>query len=642
MTTTDRIGQLLGNYRLTRLLGQGGFADVYLAEHVHLKTQAAIKVLHTQLTSEYVLHFRGEARTIAHLEHPHIVKILDFGVEETIPYFVMVYAPNGTLRQRYPRGIPLPAERIVGYVKQVASALQYAHSQKIIHRDVKPENLLLGRKDEVLLSDFGIALLTPSTRTQSLFGQNGPSEMAGTLPYMAPEQLQGKPLPASDQYALGVMVYEWLCGMPPFTGSYMEIALQHVSALPPLLQEKDPTIPADVERVVLTALAKDPQLRFASVQAFATALEQAASGALHVPVAWQVLPTQLASDVHLPQEHSVYQAPPLALRGGVAQSAYGQQGLSGPAPAPSGGQGPLTASAPLPSVSEYSPQGLTPVVPPVLPPDLQHVPAGQPPFQPAPIQSAPKAAQPPRHFSRWLIIANVAVLLLLLGGGILAYATIYQPYVQNLQQQRATLQHQLAVQQHQLAVALEDPYTHQGKLVLSDPLENNSKGYGWSEDAPNCVFINGTYHAIAPDARYPDYCLARTTNFSDFVFEAQMQIIKGDAGGLVFRVTTLSNGNDLYAFYIGQDRSYYLNLEKVTDYPILTQGFSSAIHQGLNQNNLIAVVAQGSSIMLYVNHQFLTKVTNSTFTSGQLGVLVVPSSQPTEVIFSNVNVWQLP
>jgi eukaryotic-like serine/threonine-protein kinase len=132
----DRVGQQLGNYRLIRLLGQGGFADVYLAEHIHLDTQAAIKVLSMRLTSDNMEHFRTEARTIARLVHPHIVRVLDFGVEDGTPYLVMDYAPQGSLRQRHPKGTRLPLTTIVDYVKQVAEALQYAHEKKLIHRDI--------------------------------------------------------------------------------------------------------------------------------------------------------------------------------------------------------------------------------------------------------------------------------------------------------------------------------------------------------------------------------------------------------------------------------------------------------------------------------------------------------------------------
>src|SRR5437899_10154128 len=117
----------------------------------------------------------------------------------------MDYAPNDTLRHRHPRGTRLPSAVFLPYVKQVASALQYAHDQKLIHRDIKPENMLLGRNNEVLLSDFGIAIMIQSSRSQHL------QDTAGTIAYMAPEQLRGKPSPASDQYALGIAVYDWLC-----------------------------------------------------------------------------------------------------------------------------------------------------------------------------------------------------------------------------------------------------------------------------------------------------------------------------------------------------------------------------------------------------------------------------------------------
>src|SRR5947209_11417648 len=145
----DRTGQQLGNYRLVRLLGQGGFADVYLGEHVYLKMPAAIKVLRTQITGDDMSGFVNEAQTIARLRHPHIIRVLDFGVHENTPFLVMDYAPKGTLRQRHPKGSRLPLSFIVLYFRQIAEALQYAHGQKLIHRDIKPENMLLGNSDEI-------------------------------------------------------------------------------------------------------------------------------------------------------------------------------------------------------------------------------------------------------------------------------------------------------------------------------------------------------------------------------------------------------------------------------------------------------------------------------------------------------------
>lgn len=269
MRSSSRMGQRFGNYRLIRFLGEGGFAEVYLGEHIHLGSQAAIKVLHGQLTSKEIDPFRAEARTLVRLIHPHIVRVLDFGIEGKTPFLVMDYAPNGTLRQLHPRGNSLPLATIILYVKQIAEALQFAHDEKIIHRDIKPENMLVGPRHDILLSDFGIAMIVQSSRYQNA------QDIAGTIAYMAPEQIHAHPRPASDQYSLGIVVYEWLCGERPFQGSFKEIAVKHTVVPPPSLLERMPTLPAVVEEVVLKALAKDPMDRFGSVWEFACALEQA-------------------------------------------------------------------------------------------------------------------------------------------------------------------------------------------------------------------------------------------------------------------------------------------------------------------------------------------------------------------------------
>jgi serine/threonine protein kinase len=268
---SDPVDQQLGNYRLVRLLGHGGFADVYLGEHIHLRTQAAIKILQMRLAEEHAAAFINEARTIAHLIHPNIVRVLDFGVQNGVPFLVMDYAPGGTLRQRMPSGNPLPPAALFPFLAQVASALQYAHQRKLVHRDIKPENMLIGVNGEVLLSDFGLALVTQSTSSRSAAAGG---DMAGTATYMAPEQVQGNPRPASDQYALAVVVYEWLTGSRPFQGTFLEVATQQVLAPTPSLRAKVPALSPAIDEVVMRAMAKDPQQRFPSVQDFATALAQ--------------------------------------------------------------------------------------------------------------------------------------------------------------------------------------------------------------------------------------------------------------------------------------------------------------------------------------------------------------------------------
>ena len=376
----DRVGQQLGNYRLNRLLGQGGFAEVYQGEHVYLKTQAAIKVLHTRLTSSEQDSFLNEARTIATLDHPHIVHVLEFGVslQDNIPFLVMTYAPNGTLRERHPRGSRLSLASILPYVKQVAAALQYAHEQKVIHRDIKPENMLLGRNYDILLSDFGIALIAQSTHSQTM------QEMAGTLAYMAPEQLHGKPRYASDQYSLAIVIYEWLSGERPFQGTFTELASQQMFAAPPPLHVKLPGISPDVEQVIMMALSKDPQQRFGSIRAFANALEQASRSdqSFLLPNA----PTILRSP-------SGNEASPL---------------MWSPMPADS-----MSLTTPNTSTPEASPVSLTPAPPPVTPiPGNLLTPVPSHPASPA--QTVP--AQPKPRLSRRTVVMGLGLGIVGLAG----------------------------------------------------------------------------------------------------------------------------------------------------------------------------------------------------------------------------------
>ena len=484
---TDRIGQQFGNYRLLRLIGHGGFADVYLGEHIYIGTQAAIKVLHTQLGNKEIERFRQEASMVARLEHPHIVRVLDFGVEDSVPFLVMSYAPNGTLRERHPRGTKLPLPLIVDYVRQVSEALQYAHNERIIHRDIKPENMLLGKHDEILLSDFGIALISQNSQSQS------EKDLAGTAAYMAPEQIDARPRPASDQYALGIIVYEWISGSCPFTGTFTEIALKHAVAPPPLLSEKMPGFSPALEQVILTALAKDPANRFATVRDFARALEQASLTATIAtdtaeaptmlfaegnrpaltPASDQVPPTLpsitppgAGISGPMPAVHSV---PPAALTPPRPQAQPGFPSTETPPGAGSSGPMPVVPPTVItpPGAGISGPMPAVPVTPPtiisqpglVLPHPSPGVPSdaattpgqadkgrrpGAPEGQgivtpfigfdaPLPLSSPTTDVPPPlpRRFSKGMLILLAGLVVLLIGGGVFSYFRFFaQPQPQ--------------------------------------------------------------------------------------------------------------------------------------------------------------------------------------------------------------------
>ena len=291
----ELVGQQLGNYRLIQSLGHGGYAEVYLGEHLRLNTPAAIKILHARLgSSEDIDRFQEEGRIVASLVHPHIVRVFDFDVAHDIPFMVMDYAPNGSLRRRHPKGERLALDTILPYVKQVAEALQYAHDQHFVHRDIKPENMLLGRNGEVLLSDFGTAQVAQNTGYQNAMQE----EVVGTVSYMAPEQFQSRSRPASDQYSLAVVIYEWLAGELPFHGSGTEVAIQHTIAPVPSLHEKRPDIGTAIEQVLMKALAKDYHERYPTIQDFAEALEHASQ----IDASFYTEPTQAI--IALPQDAS--------------------------------------------------------------------------------------------------------------------------------------------------------------------------------------------------------------------------------------------------------------------------------------------------------------------------------------------------
>ncbi len=265
----DYSGQRLGNYLALYMLGMGSFANVYLGRHIYLKTEVAIKILFERLDMDATERFLLEARFLSGQEHPHIVRMYDADVVNGVAYLTMDYVPAGTLRALHPAGGALPLSTIVGYVRQIASALMYAHERRFMHRNLKPENVLVGEGGRLLLSDFGITL--PARGTDIASVQAG----GETLAYMAPEQLRGKPGAASDQYALAALVYEWLSGHLPFVGDTAELCGQHLFVAPPSLYQAFPELLPEVERVIFKALAKHPLQRFATVGAFAEALEDA-------------------------------------------------------------------------------------------------------------------------------------------------------------------------------------------------------------------------------------------------------------------------------------------------------------------------------------------------------------------------------
>jgi len=273
-------------YRIVRPLGSGSIGEVYLVEdNLNNRQEVIIKLLHayayplTQEAQGASRAFKFEAGAIAQLNHPNILPLLDYGTEtidgEVVPFIVTPYCPEGSLNtwlERRSNSDVLTLEDAARIVRQVADALQYAHNQGIIHRDVKSANVFIHNKlngpPDMLVSDFGFAQPLPEARASGL-------DIRGTPGYMAPEQWEGQVVPASDQYALGVLVYQLLTGLLPFQGNIEQLRDAHLHSWPTPPSTINPTLSRELDVVVGRAMAKKPGGRYPSVSAFANAFTQA-------------------------------------------------------------------------------------------------------------------------------------------------------------------------------------------------------------------------------------------------------------------------------------------------------------------------------------------------------------------------------
>ncbi len=307
----------MDRYHILHLLGSGGMSDIYLAEDPRIGQQVAVKVIHRERApypdedspKNAMRLFQREAKAIVKLDHPHILPLYDYGEEliSNMPviYLVMPFRPEGSLsdwlRRRETKELLSPQD-VAYIISQATDALQHAHDHHVIHQDVKPSNFLVrNRKDapnhpDLLLSDFGIAYLSSVTSSVS-------QSVRGTPSYMAPEQWEGEPVPATDQYALAVMAYELLTGKLPFQGGPSNMMYQHIHVQPKPPSEINPALPTDIDAVVTRALAKHPQERFASMEAFGNAFQQAVKEQAQIEVGSLPDQVEIVQDPVTPDTH---------------------------------------------------------------------------------------------------------------------------------------------------------------------------------------------------------------------------------------------------------------------------------------------------------------------------------------------------
>ncbi len=274
MNNDDLIGKSLGQFEIIDQIGRGGMASVYRARQTTINRIVAVKVLPRTLLHDpsFYERFAREVDVVAHLEHPHILPIYDYGESDGIPYIAMRYLAGGSMAQWIRRGLP-PLDKLPKPIEQISSALDYAHQQGVIHRDLKPGNVMLDENGNAYLSDFGIARVLDSNLTGSA--------IIGTPAYMSPEQANGLPLDArSDIYSLGVVLFELITGREPFEAETpVALLLKHINEPMPSARAFRPELPPAAEQVINKATAKHPEQRYAS----ASDLADAFSEAIHHP-----------------------------------------------------------------------------------------------------------------------------------------------------------------------------------------------------------------------------------------------------------------------------------------------------------------------------------------------------------------------
>jgi len=588
MENDPLIGRQLGAYLIQTRIGEGGMARVYKAYHARLRRDVAIKVILAQIADQagFRARFEQEAQVIAQLQHPNIVTVYDFGETGHITYLVMQYVGGGTLRDQLRDGRPVEIQWAANYALQMARALHHAHLHSIVHRDVKPQNMLVSATDrrQLLLSDFGIAKLfnsgleaTLTTLTPgALAGDHSltnAGQIVGTADYMAPEQVNMRPVDArTDVYALGVVLFQMLTGQVPFqSSSALGLLYQQVHTVPLSARELNPAVPEMLARITAKALAKAPEERFQSAEAMAQALETAMASSTANP--YPVVPGDDYATKQSPRSN-VLTYPPQGQPMPPASSYYGQQQVPG------------TTRATSNPVMRSSTAGAGNLV------------------TPAPLSSKGKIPL------SYVMVAIVVALLIVF--------SLWHPFI-------------------------PPTTTTKAATAFTENFQDNQRNWpvGSSQGLTASLPSNSSYMLAVSDGNtyfpHPDAVGILPANFTLSAEIVQNSGSLDSVYGLAFRLKLSGqNGEKVYgyAFVIDGKGDYALlkyNGDAQTAQSRLGSGLSfPAIHSGFQQKNTLVAIVQGNSFSFLANNvpvpmnkgsQSIADP-SSPYTGGQLAILV--------------------
>lgn len=580
-------GQSLGRYHILEQLGEGGMATVYKAFDTRLERDVAVKVIRVDQFAPAVLErilkrFEREAKALARLTHPNIVHVNDFGEQEGVPYLVMDYLPGGTLKQRL--GRPMPWEDATRILLPVARALQFAHGHGIIHRDVKPSNILITLSGEPMLSDFGIAKILESDETTTL---TGTGIGVGTPEYMAPEQWTGQTTSQSDIYSLGVVFYEMVTGRKPFMADTpAAILLKQATESLPRPAQYVSDIPDKVEKLLLKALARLPQERYPDISVFANALEEL-----------------------------------------VTKSGKREKSFITPTVPPK-----ITASPDTAATIDQEDTQATQlqetthdvVLPP--PPHQSHY---------APAAVSKQATQKPMWWP-WIITGMVIVVSI---GIVFVISIGFVISNQNAAQQLSETATEQAYQMYATATAQANQshatataqahlnLINSWDLIISDQFNDNQNN--WTTGDINTDLYTGNKDiysgkmvwTVNESTGFVHWDWPTADGLTNYYISVDARRISGPLNacyGLLFR----GDGSNYYIFEVCDDQTYRVNLHSDENgWETLIDWTTTDVIKP-DQVNKLAVAAQGSYFEFYINDQLMSTLNDSRWASGYAGIMI--------------------
>lgn len=635
----ELLGQTLGTCTLERLLGRGGMGVVYLARQARPRRTVAVKVLMPSMVfeqksrSEFLARFRREADAIAALDHINIMPIYAYGEQEDLAYLVMPYVTGGTLRQLLEKQGALSLHETVPIIEQAAAALDCAHAQGIVHRDLKPGNILFHADGRVLLADFGLAKVLKDVRDHDSPGQTALTSagtIIGTPEYLSPEQGMGHEVdPRTDVYSLGIVLFQMLSGCLPFTGvSPVAIAIRHTLEEPPALSQLNPNIPHSVEAVVMKAIAKKPEQRYARAGELARALRAAISpdhatqqmSALPEATNGQLVAAKLANEAIMPE---------------IPTARYQEDIHSA-----------LTEAAPRLTTSD--PVAQPTVITHADAPLAEHAikPIAEPSVRPTPVQPLPNYQPAPRRKRPigMMLFGSLLVIVLVLGG-LASYLHFQDSGKQTGHASAGSRTSSPTVQK--TPAPLPDALVPVGPLLYGTDLPGSTcdtQGGQWENTAGAKITCGTDATTITNTSSTPAGMILKTLAQGkqmpdNYVIQVQATVDPSSSGdfGVFFRYQPAAPPGS-YAFLVNATNSWKANIYQSGTGEVHTF-FSSSVQGKVEGTITIDIVVQDDKFNFYVNHVYQGYTLSGAYTGGVIGLA---ADAGTTVSFKNLAIYALP